>query len=211
MIGMQKKIQQAKNKVARGRIYRKVARCGTEVWTRQLKKSDIRSSKKEENIYIDSCKLMPNDIINKRNLKRRNLITRDKFQVLNFIFDTVMKRVLENMVEDKNIYVFPSNVELIIGTIDNDKKRFSFFTYDTSKTINVAIHNSEFHGYAWTIYTSREINKKLEHYTNVRKENYIKCKTLLGRQSQASYRGKLSLLTSKLRKKGLSLSSLRRL
>jgi hypothetical protein len=197
-----------KKRVKRGRVYSRKASCGRYYQIRQLKKKDIRFSKKDENTYIDACNILTKDMVDFTNWKKKNFGQYDRLQVLNFIYEEVMKKIMVDMIENKNTYIFHDKTELIIATIDNYKKRFSFFTYDTKNTNNYAVHKAEHYGIAWKIYTSKEIDKILKHYTNVRKENYILCKSLIGKQSLASYRGKLSLLMSKLRKKGLSLSSI---
>ncbi len=211
MIGMQKKTQRV-DKIKRGKVFCRTSYKGNVVGVRQLKKKDIRFSTKSENIYIDVKSILPESILDKRNLKLKKLHNRDKFRVITNIFETVMEKILHDMIENKNTYLFPNRVKLFVGEAHTKKnKKISFFAYDTRKCINNHVSDAEFDGYVWRIFPSRKISDKLEYYSNVRQEKYIECKSSIGKQLWASYRGKQSLLMSKLRKKGLSLSSIQRL
>ncbi|MHA2010581.1 MAG: hypothetical protein ACW980_24975 [Promethearchaeota archaeon] len=176
---------------------------GEKRYITEYRKYAIRNANKSEPFFVDYNKIIDNKKVDFTNSKKNTLSVRDKSIIGCLMFEEMMDKIFDDMIENKNIYHFPNSVKLIIGEIEREFDKYSFFTYDTRDCLNKLIQNSEFHGYTWNIIVSKRLRDKLYYYTNVKKQKYTKCKTLNGKQLLASYRGKLSLLMSRLKKRGL--------
>ena len=183
-IGMQKKSSKYSNVVLLK------DKNGNKGYIKEHRKYSIRNANKNDSYYINYNDLIPTDSFLYH--KRKKLTPRDKSIIGMLIFEEIMDKIFDDMIENKSTYRFPNSVKLIIGQTKKGIDDCSFFTYDTRECIRRDITNAEAYGYTWNIYVSRRLHDKLKHYTEVKKQKYIRCKTLIGKQLLASYRGKLN-------------------
>jgi hypothetical protein len=181
---------------------------GRKMWEKQVKKVDVRYFKKRDPAFIDHSTLLPTIEGMVHNIPGSTTGKHKKARILNTIFEDVLLKIMDDMIENKNYYTLPNAVDFIIGTMKTKRANYSFFTFDTRRTVNKSVRDAERNGYMWRVIPNKTIGLKLRDYNDNRKYNYIPCKQLLGRQLSARSRGRLDLLMSKLIKKGLRPSSL---
>lgn len=204
-------IQSKRKKVVkRGKVVLRRNRFNDEaVAIKQVKKKHIRYARKDEKGWIDYNKLLPSRKGYCHNLKSSDMKISKKVAVLNTIFEEVILKIMEDMVENKNEYLLSNGMKFFIGTFKDPQGKYtSFFTFDTQTTEDIAVITAESGGFTWKVIPPKKIGLKLKEYNDVRKYRYTSCKTFLGKQLWGSSRGKLNSLTRKLSKHGLSLSSL---